>query len=94
MRKYEVTYIIQPTLGEDAVPALVEKFSQQVANNGGQVVNVNTWGRRRLAYEIAGQQEGYYVTMRFDAPDTVAAELRRQLRLSDDILRALVVRVN
>jgi len=94
VRKYEITYILRPDLGDEAVPGLVEKYSQQVTDQGGQVVNVNTWGKRRFAYELGGRTEGYYVTMRFDSESPVAEELRRVMKLSDDVLRSLVVCVN
>ncbi|MGI5842790.1 MAG: 30S ribosomal protein S6 [Candidatus Xenobium sp.] len=94
MRKYEITYILRPELGEEAIPGLVEKYSQQIVDQGGQVVNVNNWGKRRFAYELGGRMEGYYVVMRFDSESPVAEELRRVMKLSDDVLRSLVVCVN
>lgn len=94
MRKYEMTYILRSELGDEAIPGVVDKYNQQVADQGGQVVNVNTWGRRRFAYELAGQTDGYYVTMRFDSESAVAEELRRVMKLSDDVLRSLLVCVN
>lgn len=94
MRKYEITYVLRPTLDDETVPQVVEKYHTQVTDQGGQVVNVNTWGKRRFAYELGGCMEGYYVTMRFDSDSVVAEELRRVMGLSDDVLRSLVVCVN
>lgn len=94
MRNYEITYILRPDVGDEAVPGLVEKYTTQVTDQGGQVVNVNTWGKRRFAYEVGNRFEGYYVTMRFDSESAVAEELRRVMKLSDDVLRSLVVCVN
>lgn len=91
MVKYEVTYILDPTLGDDAVSGTVEKFSQNVAANGGEVRDVKTWGKRRLAYELGGRLEGIYVTMRFDSESAAAHELRRVMGLSDEVLRSLFV---
>ncbi|GMU53321.1 MAG: 30S ribosomal protein S6 [Candidatus Xenobia bacterium] len=91
MRDYEVTYILDPALGDEAVSGLTEKYAQNVKGMGGEVVDVNTWGKRRLAYELKGRQEGIYVTMRFHAGSDTAAELRRVMRLSDEVLRALFI---
>lgn len=91
MTKYEVTYILDPALGDDAVNGMVEKFSQSVATNGGTIRDVKTWGKRRLAYELAGRLEGIYVTMRFDSESATAHELRRIMGLSDEVLRSLFV---
>lgn len=94
MRKYEITYILRPELGDEAIAELVEKYSQQVTEQGGTVVNVINAGKRTFAYEISGTTEGYYVTMRFDAESAVAEELRRVLTLSDDAIRSLVITVD
>lgn len=94
MRKYEMTYILRSEMGDEAVPGHVEKYAQQVTDQGGQIVSVNTWGRRRFAYELEGHHDGYYVTMRFDSSSEVAEELRRVMKLSDDVLRGLLVCVN
>ncbi len=91
MRKYEITYILTPDLSEEAVPGKVEQYQNQVTDQGGQIVNVNNWGKRRFAYEINGKAEGYYVTMRFDSESKVAEELRRVMKNSDEVLRSLVV---
>ena len=92
MRKYEITYILTPDLSEEAVPAKVEKYQNQIIEHGGQVANVNNWGKRRFAYEVNGKAEGYFVTMRFESESAVADELKRVMKNSDDVLRSLVVR--
>ncbi|HBM97287.1 TPA: 30S ribosomal protein S6 [bacterium UBP9_UBA11836] len=93
MRKYEITYILTPDFSEETVAAKVEQYQNQVVNEGGQVVNINNWGKRRFAYEVNGKAEGYYVTMRFDAESAVADELRRVMKNSDEVLRCMVVSV-
>ena len=93
MRTYEATYILDPNLTEDDVPRLVEKFSNQVASKG-EVMTVDNWGRRRLSFEIKGRREGIYVTMRFKATSDVADELGRVLRLTDEVIRNMIVRLN
>lgn len=94
MRKYEVTYVIAPTLGDEQVPEVIERFSQQIQSQGGRVVNVSPWGKRRLAYEIGGHGEGYYVTMQFESTSEAADELARVMKLSDAVIRSLLVHCN
>jgi ribosomal protein S6 len=60
--KYEVTYIVESNLGEEATTALIERFSESVKTNGGEVRQVKPWGKRRFAYELKGRREGLYVT--------------------------------
>lgn len=91
MNKYEVTYIVEATLGEDATTALVERFSESVKTNGGEIRQVKPWGKRRLAYEVKGRREGLYVTMHFSATPDGMAEVRRQMGLTDEVLRSMFV---
>ena len=67
MRKYETLYVLQPTLDEEAVKALVERFSTLITEQGGQVEKIDQWGKRKLAYPIKDFREGYYVLMNFSA---------------------------
>ena len=94
MRKYEATYILDPNLGDEVVTGMLDKFSQSIVGQGGEVADVKNWGRRRLAYEVKGRGEGIYVSMRFDSETAAAAELRRQMGLSDEVLRSLIVHLN
>ena len=93
MRTYEATYILDPNLGEEDVPRLIEKFQGQIGDKG-EIVTVDNWGKRRLAYEIKGKREGIYVTMRFKSESEVADELGRVLRLADEVIRNMIVRLN
>lgn len=91
LNKYEVTYIVESNLGEEATNALIERFSESVKTNGGEVRQVKPWGKRRFAYELKGRREGLYVTMHFSATPDGMAEVRRQMGLSDDVLRSMYV---
>ena len=91
MNKYEVTYILDTKIGEEASTALMEKFSTVVSDNKGEVRQVKPEGKRRFAYEMKGRREGLYVTMHFSADPDGMAELRRQMTLSDDVLRSLML---
>ena len=93
MPTYEATYIIDTSVTEADLTAVVDKYHTQVSG-AGEIISLDNWGRRRLAYEIDGKREGTYVTMRFKALPAVAAELDRTLRLSDGIIRNLIVRVD
>ena len=92
---YEVTYIIRPTLEEAEVEARIEQLSQLLQNNGGEVVGeIEKMGKRRLAYEIDDVREGYYVVMKFKSDAAQAKELERQMRLNEDVMRALLINLN
>ena len=92
MNQYEVLYIITPELTEEATKACVEKFSGIVASNGGEVVSVDEWGKRRLAYAIDYKTEGYYVLMAFASAPEFPAELERNFKNDENILRYVVTR--
>lgn len=94
MNAYEVTYIIDGVLSEDNFPKVVERYSEHVSKNGGQVVNIDNWGRRKMAFEINGKTEGVYITMRFNASLKVSHEMRRIMSIDEEIVRNIIVRVN
>ncbi|WP_227763054.1 30S ribosomal protein S6 [Zhaonella formicivorans] len=94
MRSYEALYIIKPSVEAEQIPAVVEKFKQLIVDNGGEVTNVDEWGKRRLAYEVEKHREGYYVLMNFKSPAQTAHELERIFKIADEILRYLVIRLD
>ena len=67
MRKYETIFILHPSLDEEAVKANIEKFKGVIENGGGTIENVDFWGKRKLAYEIAKVKEGFYTLINFEA---------------------------
>jgi small subunit ribosomal protein S6 len=91
MRKYELMFILRPDLEQDAVNAQVEKFAG-IIQNGGEIVKQEVLGKRRLAYEIQKQREGIYVLYVFHATPDVVKELDRVLRISDEVIRHLIVK--
>ena len=91
MRKYEVMYIIRTDIEEEAVQATVEKF-QNIIANGGEITKHNVMGKRRLAYEINKFRDGIYVLVNFNAEPEVIAELERVMKISDEIIRYLIVK--
>lgn len=92
MRKYETVYILRPDLDEEAIKSMVERFSNLVTEQGGEVVKVDEWGIRRLAYPIEKQREGYYVVMNFNAEADVPKELERVFKITDGVMRYMVIR--
>ncbi len=93
MRDYELVVIISPEVTEENVGGVTERIGGWIANGGGEVTNVNVWGRRRLAYPIRDFREGTYVATQFRMEPTATAELERSLKLSEDVLRYLLVRM-
>lgn len=91
MRKYEVMYILRTDLEEENVQAIIEKF-QNIISNGGEITKSNVMGKRRLAYEINKLRDGIYVLVNFEAPSEVITELNRVMKISDEIIRYLIVK--
>ena len=87
---YEALYILKPDLTEEQNAALIERFKGIVEANG-TVSEVNEWGKRRLAYPINDLMEGYYVLMTFSAKPECPRELDRILRITDGVMRSLIV---
>ena len=87
---YEVVFIIDPAQGEEGVAALVAKF-KTLAEQNGSAVEVEEWGKRKLAYAIDYKTEGYYVLMSFTSEPSFPKELDRVLGITDGIMRSLIV---
>ena len=90
--KYEVLYIIDPAQGEEGIAALVEKFKAMVEAEG-TLSTIDEWGKRRMAYAINDLTEGYYVLMNMETNPAFPAELERVMKITDGILRCLVIAV-
>lgn len=91
MNNYELLYIIDNDLAEEAKEALIAKLNGVVTDNGGSVETVDKWGTRKLAYPINFKNEGYYVLVNFTAPATLPSELERVMRITDGVVRFMVV---
>lgn len=94
MTEYEVTYILRPSLEESEVEQRANAIAEIVKSQGGEVSAVERLGKKRLAYEIKDVREGNYIVMQFRSQPPVSKELERQLKLHEDVLRALVVRLD
>ena len=93
MNKYELIYIIDTAVEEEARKALIEKFNGIIAANGGEVVKVEEWGKRRLAYAIDYKTEGYYVYVAFNGASELPKELSRNLGINESVIRSQVVKL-
>lgn len=91
MRNYELMYIVKPELDEEQLTGVIEKFANLIAANGGEVVSTDKWGKRRLAYEIKDYREGVYILVNFKGEAGTAQELDRVLKITDDILRFMII---
>ena len=92
MNQYEVMYVIDAALEDSARVELINRFSELVKKNGGEIDRVDEWGKRRLAYAINYKTEGYYVLMYVKAPSELPKELERNFQINDKVLRSLVIR--
>ncbi|MCL2019986.1 MAG: 30S ribosomal protein S6 [Oscillospiraceae bacterium] len=89
--KYEAVVVLSVKNGEEGVPALVTKFSDLLKENKAEIVSIDEWGKRRLAYPINYETEGYYVLYNFDSTPDVPLEFERVINITDGVLRSLVV---
>jgi small subunit ribosomal protein S6 len=87
LRDYEVTFIVSTALDEEATAAVIERVNHLIAAGDGSVTEVHAWGRRRLAYPIAHNRDGFYVTTRFSMPTEAMSAFENDLRLNENILR-------
>ncbi len=92
MHQYELMVILDPEVDERTVAPSLDKFLGVIRNDGGTIDNVDVWGRRRLAYEINKKSEGIYAVVNFTANPAATAELDRQLKLSEAVMRTKVLR--
>ncbi|MFZ4506595.1 MAG: 30S ribosomal protein S6 [Fimbriimonas sp.] len=86
-RKYEAFYIVKPDLTDADVQKIADRYKTVVEEKGGTVEKAGKWDKRKLAYEINDFKEGNYILMNFEADPTVPTELNRLLRISDDVIR-------
>jgi len=93
LRTYELLYIIKPVLEAEQIAATVEKFADLVKNNRGEIIKLDQWGKRRLAYEVQDYREGFYVQMQFKAEPALASEVERILKISDNTIKYLITRI-
>lgn len=91
--EYETIFVVEPELAEDTLGSLNEKLGDVIDSNGGQLLFVDDWGKRKLAYPIRKHQRGHYVYLRLLGPGSLIEELERHMRITDTIMRFLTVRI-
>ncbi|MEO8892000.1 MAG: 30S ribosomal protein S6 [Coleofasciculaceae cyanobacterium] len=91
---YEMMYILRPDLGEEQVDQVIAKYENILREQGAETVEIQHRGRRRLAYEIQRQREGIYVQMNYKAPGAHVAIIERAMRLSEEVIRYLTLKVD
>lgn len=92
MTKYEIMYIIRPTVAEEDRKKLIEELSNIFTSMDSEVVKVDEWGMRDSAYEIQKHRKGYYVVLDVNTTDEARAEFDRVIRLKEDIIRYLIIK--
>ncbi|MDD3361143.1 MAG: 30S ribosomal protein S6 [Hespellia sp.] len=92
MNKYELAVVVSAKIEDDARAEVIEKVKGLVTRFGGNVTDVDEWGKKRLAYEIQKMKEGFYYFIHFESDSTCPAEVEERIRIMDNVLRFLVVR--
>ncbi len=93
-RSYEIMFIVRPDLEEADIEKIIETFSGYVTTGGGTVKNIEKMGRRRLAYTVRKFNDGFYLLMFVDAPASLVTELERRLRVSEQVIKFITVRMD
>ncbi|MEW6409524.1 MAG: 30S ribosomal protein S6 [Nitrospirota bacterium] len=91
MNFYELLFIINPNLSDEEATGVVNKVNELIGRLGGVVFKTEKWGKRKLAYEVKKHKKGYYILMNFNLEPSKASELERTFRLTDPIIRYLIV---
>ncbi len=94
MRIYEELFIVKPEAPEEEIDQVIEQFKTLITTPGGTVNKVEKWGKRRLAYRVDKHREGHYVLLQFTAEPEAVKELERRLRVSDQVIKFLTVRID
>ncbi|MBQ9514263.1 MAG: 30S ribosomal protein S6 [Clostridia bacterium] len=92
MTKYEMLYILDKDLADEAKEAIIKKFEDLVTSNGGTVEQTDRWGMKKLQYPINYKSEGYYVLMTFEAEKTLVVEMKRIASITDGMIRRLITK--
>ena len=93
MKKYETLFAIRPDMTEEEITAIIERIQNVIKNNGGNVEEVEEWGMRKLAYKIKNKyRDGYYTLINFEAEKSCLDELNHTFRITEDILRDIIVK--
>lgn len=92
MNKYELAVVVNAKIEEDVRVATIEKVKEYITRFGGTIIDVDEWGKKRLAYEIQKMKEGFYYFIHFESDSTCPAEVERRIRIMENVIRYLCVR--
>lgn len=92
MNKYELALVVSAKVEDEVRTAVVEKAKESITSLGGQITNVDDWGKKQLAYEIQKMNEGYYYFIQFEAEPEAPAQIEENIRIMENVLRFLCVR--
>jgi small subunit ribosomal protein S6 len=93
LRDYELVLVVSPQLDEESFEAAVDKYNRFIAGKGGNIVDTQRWGKRKLAYPIKHFNEGNYVILKFKMKPAFSRELEANLRISEEVIRYLLVKM-
>ena len=93
MNKYELTVVVSAKIEDDARAQVIERVKELITRFGGEVSDVEEWGKRRFTYEIQKMREGFYYFIHFDSDATVPSEVEQRIRIMDNVLRYLCVKL-
>jgi small subunit ribosomal protein S6 len=91
---YELTYIINPVLNDDRTQDIIRRVNKYIEERDGELLEIDEWGSRRMAYQIDKKRNGYYVNLYFEADGTLIQPLERALQIEDNILRYLTLKMD
>ncbi|MFA6029725.1 MAG: 30S ribosomal protein S6 [Elusimicrobiota bacterium] len=91
MQTYETVVVVQPRLSDEAVAEFIDKTKKSIQKGGGEILSEDRWGRRKLAYVIKHEREGFYFYLKFSASGALVQKMSQQFRITDDILRSMTV---
>ncbi len=94
LRHYETIFLLHPDLSNEDRQEAIDKFSQIITNDEGQMVNIDQWPLRKLAYEVQHQRQGYYVVMNYGAPGSAIEELTRNFRLDERVMKFMTTKLH
>ena len=92
MNKYELAVVVSAKIEDDARTAVIEKVKKTIEKHGGQITNIDEWGKKKLAYEIEKMTEGFYYFIHFEAEGDAIAEIEHRIRIMDGVIRYLCVK--
>lgn len=94
MNKYETIFVVDSLLKPDEIESIITKYQRFISANGGQIQDIEPWGKKRLSFEIKKRQYGYFVLIRFEGPAMMIKQLEREYRLNESVLRFMTLRLS